>query len=95
MQLRQFQIQGSRSYSSRSGRGLVVLEVSRQSKQDDGGDGSDAQNGFDCGNLSIYENGEKMGEWEVKITRSGAVFCTSDDFYIALELFATMTASDL
>ncbi len=97
MQLNQFQVHNETSFSSRSGNALISLDIAHESfpatqildyqkPEAPAVSGND----FRFGSLSIHERGDLIHSWAVKITPGGAVFCQDDDFYIALEFFATL-----
>jgi hypothetical protein len=90
MQIKSFPIQNGNSYSIRSGGALIDLEIEDTPAK---AASFSADDNFRVGKLGIYENGELLKNWQVYITENGAAFCMEDDFYRALDLFATLSNS--
>ena len=90
MQLANFPVKNGNSYSVRGGSAMIALELDDMPPRQLTADNPDK---FRTGVLGLYENGGLVKDWRVRITASGVVVCTDDDFYQALDLLASMTGS--
>ena len=94
MQLKNFPIQNGNSYCVRGGDAMIDLEIDSSPALTSGSIRTLSAEGVDkfrTGKLGMYESGELLKDWRVRVTESGTVFCNDDDFYRALDLFASLT----